>query len=83
MPYSTGLIRRIDPLGRLVVPVELRRTMNIKEGDPLEILVDGELIVLRKFGAQPNYEEMWKELKESNKLDENVINQLESKYAIR
>jgi transcriptional pleiotropic regulator of transition state genes len=46
---STGMVRRIDELGRVVIPIELRRNMGIDERDPLEILVDGEQIVLRKF----------------------------------
>jgi len=46
---STGMVRRIDDLGRVVLPIELRRTMGIDEKDPLEFLVDGEQIILRKF----------------------------------
>lgn len=39
---ATGIIRRIDDLGRVVIPKEIRRSMNIKEGDPLEIYIDSE-----------------------------------------
>lgn len=46
---STGIVRQLDGLGRIVIPMELRRTMNIAEGDGLEIFVDGEKIVLRKY----------------------------------
>jgi transcriptional pleiotropic regulator of transition state genes len=46
---STGIVRKIDPLGRIVIPMELRKTMNIVEGDALEIFVDGETIVLKKY----------------------------------
>ena len=46
---STGIVRRVDELGRIVLPKELRDTLYIKEKDPIEILVDGEDIVLRKF----------------------------------
>lgn len=45
---STGIVRRIDDLGRIVVPKELRKVLKIKEGDPLEIFVDGEDVILRK-----------------------------------
>ena len=45
---STGIIRNIDPLGRIVVPMELRRTLGIQEKDPMEIFVDGESIILKK-----------------------------------
>lgn len=46
---STGIVRKVDELGRIVLPIELRRTMGIAERDPLEIYVDGNSIVLRKF----------------------------------
>lgn len=46
---ATGIVRRIDELGRVVLPKELRRTMDIKEGDPLEIYTDENGIVLKKY----------------------------------
>jgi transcriptional pleiotropic regulator of transition state genes len=46
---STGIVRKVDELGRIVIPKELRRTMNIKEGDPLEIYTEGEQIILKKY----------------------------------
>jgi len=46
---STGIIRRVDELGRVVLPVELRRTLNISDKDSVEIYVDEEKIVLRKY----------------------------------
>lgn len=46
---STGMVRKIDDLGRIVIPKELRRTMEIAEGDPLEIYVEGEMIILKKY----------------------------------
>ena len=49
---ATGIVRRIDDLGRVVIPKEIRRTMQIKEGDPLEIYVDGEgEVVLKKYSS--------------------------------
>ena len=44
---ATGIVRRIDDLGRVVIPKEIRRTLRIKEGDPLEIYTDhhGEVIL--------------------------------------
>lgn len=45
---STGIIRRIDDLGRVVIPKEIRRTLNIQEGDPLEIYTDYEGNVIFK-----------------------------------
>lgn len=46
---STGIVRRIDNLGRIVVPVELRRIMDIEINDPVEIFVDNEYVMLEKY----------------------------------
>src|SRR5690625_3354455 len=47
---ATGIIRRIDDLGRVVIPKEIRRTLRIREGDPLEIFVDREgEVILKKY----------------------------------
>ena len=46
---STGVVRQLDNLGRIVLPIELRRTMGIGVKDMLEVFVDGESIVLRKY----------------------------------
>lgn len=46
---STGIVRKVDELGRIVIPMELRKTMGIQEGTPLEIFVDGEDIILKKY----------------------------------
>lgn len=45
---DTGIVRRVDDLGRIVIPMELRRTLGINVRDPLAIFVDGERIVLQK-----------------------------------
>ena len=47
---ATGIVRRIDDLGRVVIPKEIRRTLRIREGDPLEIFTDREGgIILKKY----------------------------------
>ena len=47
---ATGVVRRIDDLGRVVIPKEIRRTLRIKEGDPLEIFTDKEgEVILKKY----------------------------------
>lgn len=46
---ATGVVRKIDELGRIVLPVELRRTLNIGVKDSMEIFVDGENIVLKQY----------------------------------
>ncbi len=49
---ATGVIRRIDELGRIVIPKEIRKTLRIKEGESLEIFIDGEeKIILKKYSA--------------------------------
>lgn len=46
---STGIVRKVDELGRIVLPIELRRNLDIEERDALEIYMDGDKIVLRKY----------------------------------
>lgn len=46
---DTGIVRRVDDLGRIVIPMELRRTLGIHVKDPISISVDGEKIILEKF----------------------------------
>ena len=48
---STGVVRKLDDLGRITLPIELRRNLNIGEHDPLEIFVDDDRIILRKYEA--------------------------------
>ena len=50
---STGIIRRVDELGRVVLPIELRNKFGITEKDPMEIYVDGSSIILKKY--EPNF----------------------------
>ncbi|ALR90257.1 AbrB/MazE/SpoVT family DNA-binding domain-containing protein [Clostridium butyricum] len=46
---STGVVRKVDELGRIVLPTELRRSLDIAEKDALEIYVDGEQVILKKY----------------------------------
>ena len=46
---STGIVRRVDELGRVVLPIELRRTLEIEERDQLEIMLEDDRIILRKY----------------------------------
>lgn len=46
---STGIVRRVDELGRIVIPIELRNKLKIEEKDPIEIYVDGSSIILKKY----------------------------------
>ena len=46
---ATGIVRKVDELGRIVLPIEMRRTLDIAEKDALEIYVDGSQIILKKY----------------------------------
>lgn len=49
---STGMVRKMDELGRVVIPKELRRTLGIDNQDPVEIFIDGDKVILKKY--KPN-----------------------------
>lgn len=51
---STGIVRKVDGLGRIVIPKETRKVLNINEEDPLEIYTDGETIILKKYNPGCN-----------------------------
>lgn len=51
---ATGIVRKVDELGRVVIPIELRRTFGIAEKDPLEIYLDDHQIVIEKYKASDN-----------------------------
>lgn len=46
---ATGIVRRVDDLGRVVIPKELRRSMGIKEGEPLEIYLEDDAVIFRRY----------------------------------
>ena len=46
---ATGIVRKIDELGRIVIPIEMRRTLDVGERDPLEIFVEDNRIILKKY----------------------------------
>lgn len=46
---STGIVRKVDELGRIVLPIEMRRTLDIAEKDSLEIYVEGNAVILKKY----------------------------------
>ena len=64
---ATGIIRRIDDLGRIVIPRDIRREMRIREGDPLEIFVDKNegLVCFQKYDIEKNYLTELKRLSDS------------------
>ncbi len=72
---TTGVVRRIDDLGRIVIPKELRRTLRIRDGESLEIFVENEMITLKKFSSMSDMKDI------SNNLA-NTINQITFKNVI-
>ena len=46
---STGIVRKVDELGRIVIPIEMRRTLDVAERDDMEIFVEGNRIILQKY----------------------------------
>lgn len=54
---ATGIVRRIDDLGRVVIPKEIRHTLNIKEGDPIELWRDGDMVAFKKYEVMPAVED--------------------------
>ena len=71
-----GIVRRIDELGRIVVPKEIRKTLHIKNGENLEIFIDGENIVLKKYSELGNMKEL------SDTITETLYQSLKSNVLI-
>lgn len=46
---ATGIVRQIDDLGRIVIPKELRKTLGLADGEPMEVFVEGEYVILKKY----------------------------------
>jgi len=80
---NIGLVRRIDDLGRVVIPKEIRRSFNINEGDPLEIHVSSDMICYKKYVSETSYidtiNSMIETLSEDYDIDNNIKNMLDSK----
>lgn len=72
---TTGVVRRIDDLGRIVIPKEIRRNLRIKDGESLEIFVENEMIALKKFSSMNDLNDICKDLV-------NTINQTLSKNVL-
>lgn len=71
---STGMIRKIDDLGRIVIPKEIRKTLKIREGDSLEIYIEGDRILLNRYAPLGDFIEDIVALSESvsNNTDSNI-----------
>ncbi len=71
---STGIIRRVDELGRIVLPKDLRRKLQIKEGTCLEIFIDNNQLILKEYSLLKNFEEIAEKICEClfSTLEENI-----------
>lgn len=67
---ATGIVRRMDELGRVVIPREIRERYHIKDGDPLEIFTEDDKIVFRKYDTSDGRDEAVETLQEWLKDDE-------------
>ena len=74
---STGVVRRIDELGRIVIPKEIRRNLGIREGENLEIYIENNKLIMQKFSKINNYQDNIKNIikfiSESFKINTNDI----------
>lgn len=75
---ETGVVRRLDELGRITLPIELRRTLHIDERDALEVFVEDDKIVLRKYAPSDIFTGEMEELYEfkGKKVSKNTIVEL-------
>ena len=62
---ATGILRRVDDLGRVVIPKEIRRSMRIREGDALEIYIDGDMVCFKRYEAEKEFTAEIKSLEDS------------------
>ncbi len=61
----TGVVRRIDELGRIVIPKEIRRSLRIRDGESLEIFVEKDMVALKKYSSMSDLEDVAKHVTES------------------
>lgn len=66
---ATGILRRIDDLGRIVIPKEIRRSMRIREGDALEIFTEKDMICFKKYNPNEDF------LEEIKSLENDMLNE--------
>ena len=78
---SLGIVRKLDKLGRLVVPKETRKMFNLNEGDPVEIFTDGDKIIIKKYNPGCQCCGNMKDVKEYKgiKICKKCLNELNNK----
>ena len=70
---KTGMVRRLDALGRLCIPMELRRTLQIGTNDSVEYFLDGDKLIIKKFDVAGDLEQILKTTEKSIKLQEQLL----------
>ena len=70
---ATGIVRKVDDLGRVCLPKEIRRTMKLGTGDPVEFFTEGDKLLLRKFDAAGDMEQLLENMKHSIELADPLI----------
>ena len=70
---ATGVVRKVDDLGRVVVPAEVRRVLAINVGDPVEFYTDGESIIIKKLNAAGDMDQVLAELESTSQLGSSVL----------
>ncbi len=82
---ATGIVRKVDELGRVVIPIELRRIMNIDVKDGLEIFVDSDRIILRKYEPSCIFTGETEDLVyfKGKLISRNIINELTELHAAK
>ena len=83
MAMSMGVIRSVDELGRIVIPKEVRKILEIDTGTQVEILADfhSKEILLRKFNREPDYKSMWEEAISRGAISPHMTELLEAKHS--
>lgn len=84
---ATGIVRRVDDLGRIVIPKEVRRQLKIMEGTPMELFIDDDKVVFQKYDYAVNFKEHLNGLKESladirNEIGESKASDIASRISI-
>lgn len=69
---STGIVRKVDNLGRIVIPKELRKVLTIKKGQPIEIFTSDDLVILRKFETSLLHEKRLQVINDLKKFNEST-----------
>ena len=70
---ATGIVRNVDDLGRVVLPKEIRRTMKINTGDPIEFFVDGDNLIIHKYDTDGDMLQMLENVERSIQLNDNLL----------